>query len=69
MPFASAFLAGAILSLVLPAGLLIAIAAWYWRGVRSGGERADEDVATAAVEAPETTRVTTIESPPTSTGT
>jgi hypothetical protein len=28
MPFAS-FLAGAILSLVLPAGLLVAVVAWY----------------------------------------
>jgi len=34
IPFASSFLAGAILSLVLPTGLLIAIAIWHTAVVR-----------------------------------
>jgi hypothetical protein len=34
IPFADHFLAGSILSLLLPLGLLIAIAIWYTVGVR-----------------------------------
>ncbi len=34
IPFADNFLAGSVLSLVLPAGLLIAIAVWYLVAVR-----------------------------------
>ncbi len=34
LPFADAFLTGAVLSLLLPAGLLIAIATWYVFAVR-----------------------------------
>ncbi len=34
IPFADNFLAGAVLSLVMPIGLLIAIAVWYLVAVR-----------------------------------
>ena len=34
IPFADNFMAGAVLSLVLPVGLLIAIAVWYMIAVR-----------------------------------
>jgi hypothetical protein len=34
IPFADNFLAGSIISLVLPVSLLIAIAIWYWVAVR-----------------------------------
>jgi hypothetical protein len=34
IPFADNFLAGSLLSLLLPTGLLIAIAIWYVRAVR-----------------------------------
>ncbi|MGB9185097.1 MAG: hypothetical protein WCB67_13630 [Solirubrobacteraceae bacterium] len=34
IPFADNFLAGSVLSLVMPAGLLIAIAVWYLVAVR-----------------------------------
>lgn len=36
MPLASHFLAGSILTLVLPVGLLIAVAIWWVRLLRRG---------------------------------
>jgi hypothetical protein len=43
IPFADNFLAGSLLTLLLPIGLLIAIAVWYMVAVRrvpDGGKRA-----------------------------
>jgi hypothetical protein len=34
IPFADNFLAGSIISLLLPVGLLIAVTIWYWVAVR-----------------------------------
>lgn len=33
IPFAASFLAGAILTLVVPAGLLVAVAMWHMRAI------------------------------------
>lgn len=48
IPFADNFLAGSILSLVLPTGLLIAIAIWYVLAVR----RVPEDTPTSSPSLP-----------------
>jgi hypothetical protein len=44
IPFADNFLAGSIISLLFPIGLLIAIAVWYLLGIRrfDGSPRAPE---------------------------
>jgi hypothetical protein len=48
LPFADAFLAGSLLSLLLPVGLLIAITIWYAFVV----QRVPEDTSTSSVGRP-----------------
>jgi hypothetical protein len=62
IPFADNFLAGSILSLVLPVGLLIAIAIWYTLSVR----RVPRDTSTSSTALP--TPEVVVAAPPAETG-
>jgi hypothetical protein len=44
IPFADNFLAGSIISLLLPVGLLIALTVWYWLAVRRFPEDSDAKI-------------------------
>jgi hypothetical protein len=48
IPLASHFLAGSILSLVLPVGVVIVVLAWYWIVWRRGSEERTRGAKAAA---------------------
>jgi hypothetical protein len=52
IPFADNFLAGAILSLALPAGLLIALVIWYAVSIKRIGETGSSGSQTPPSSAP-----------------
>jgi len=52
IPFADNFSAGAIISLLMPAGLLVAIVVWYWITARRIEEPGDGTAAPASNPAP-----------------
>jgi hypothetical protein len=60
MPLASSFLAGSILSLLLPVLLFIALVVWYVRFVRAVPDTADATTPGDAVQA----NVGVVEEPP-----
>jgi hypothetical protein len=55
IPFADNFLAGSIISLLIPAGLLIAFAVWYVTAVKRIGESGRSKAADASAASSTTT--------------
>jgi hypothetical protein len=64
IPFADNFLAGSIISLLLPVGLLIVISVWYWRAVRRIPEDTDAPQPSLGATEPSASAATTTETPP-----
>ena len=60
IPFADNFLAGGLISLLIPAGVLVAVAVWYTRTVlkREHDREHGEEAAAGGASGPGTSRAT-----------